>query len=124
MREAVGNGKYRLQVEFLSGKARRCTPERAGAHRAIQPRSRGGSGSGPLVRPFSRRIRRGSSNPGEWDFAASGMASEMRADGSAKPSLAMQRTEERRVGQECGRACRYRELLNQCKTQHEKNIHE
>src|SRR3546814_467732 len=90
MREAVGNGKYRLQVEFLSGKARRCTPERAGAQRASQPRSRGGSGSGPIVRPFSRRIRSGSSNPGEWDFAASGMASEMTADGSAQPILAMQ----------------------------------
>src|SRR3546814_9864022 len=56
----------------------------------MQPRSRGGSGSGPIVRPFSRRIRSGSSNPGEWDFAASGMASEMTADGSAQPILAMQ----------------------------------
>src|SRR3546814_18593417 len=44
----------------------------------------------PIVRPFSRRIRSGSSNPGEWDFAASGMASEMTADGSAQPILAMQ----------------------------------
>src|SRR3546814_15852699 len=31
-----------------------------------------------------------SSDLGEWDFAASGMASEMTADGSAQPILAMQ----------------------------------
>src|SRR3546814_3223088 len=72
-------------VEKL-GKARR----KRGSPFAIQPRDRGGSGSGPNVLPASRRTGSGSSKPGTCAFVSSGIAGDTTAGGSAQPILAMQ----------------------------------